>query len=71
LINVSSMAEKIKITAWKYCPDDQDYTIEIETNLKTQEQFENAMIPADNFGKYVYKLYQDDRFVVSFKFSLV
>ena len=58
---------KVKITAWKYIQDDRDHTIEIETNLKTQEEFERAMIPADSSGKYVYELYRGGKFVMSFK----
>ncbi len=34
---------KIKITAHKFCLDDQDFTIEFETKFKTREDFEKAM----------------------------
>ena len=39
---------KVKITAHRYIQDDQDHTIEIETNLRTQEEFESAIIPEDH-----------------------
>ena len=41
---------KIKITAHKFCPDDQDFTIEFETKLRTREEFMKAMKHVKNGG---------------------
>ena len=44
---------KVKITACKYIQDNQNHTIEIETNLKTHKEFERAMKHRSDFGKYI------------------
>lgn len=57
----------IKITAHKLCPDDQDFTTEIETNLKTTEEFMQAMNHVINCGQYFYRMYEDGKFVSGLK----
>jgi hypothetical protein len=58
---------EIKITAHKFCPDDQDFTTEVETKLKTREEFMEAMNHVKNGGEYFYQMYEDGKFVSGLK----
>jgi len=58
---------KIKITAHKFCPDDQDFSIPVETKLKAKEDFIEAMKHINNGGKYWYRMYEDGKFVAGLK----
>ena len=57
----------IKITAHKFSHDDQDFTISVETKLKTREDFKKAMQHVKNGGKYWYRMYEDGKFVAGLK----
>ena len=57
----------IKITAHKFYPDDQDFTIQVETELKTREEFMEVMNHVKNGGKYFYRMYEDEKFVAGLK----
>ena len=57
----------IKITAHKFFHDDQDFTLEVETKLKTRDDFIEAMKYVKNGGLYFYKMYEDGKFVAGLK----
>ena len=58
---------KSEIFAWKYNPDAEEYTIPIDTNLQTMDDFKKAADDVLNQRKYLYQLYVDGKFFSSFK----
>ena len=57
----------IVITAHKFCLDDRDFTLEVDTKLETREDFESVMKHIKNGGKYFYRMSEDGKFVAGLK----
>ena len=58
---------KVEVFAWEYNPQSQEYSIPIDTNMKTLAEYNREANDSKNKGKYLYQLYIDDKFFNAFK----
>ena len=56
-----------EIFAWEYNPESEEYTIPIDTNLQTMDDYKQAADDIQDRGKYLYQLNVDEKFMSAFK----
>ena len=44
----------VQIVAWEYNPESEEYTIPIDTNLQTMDDYKQATDDVQDRGKYLY-----------------